>query len=117
MPGDWVKLKHQDGQFWDSRIEWGIKLDEVKRLPDLIPADSLTAQRIRMGGIIKCQGPDITDQEMFTAQQADVEAPQVPHVDLSFINQKTGPVSPPTKSKRIIKKTATKKTAKKTGNR
>jgi hypothetical protein len=33
----WVKLKNQQGQLWDSRVGWGIKLDEIKELPDNIP--------------------------------------------------------------------------------
>lgn len=52
-----VRLKHQTGQFWDSRVGWGIRLDEVKELPEDIPAGSLLAERLRMGAFIEVDTP------------------------------------------------------------
>lgn len=53
----WVKMARSSGQFWDSRIQWGIVGSEIKELPDPLPLDSLTAERIRLGGIIECDPP------------------------------------------------------------
>ena len=45
-----VKLKTKFGQFWDRRLRWGITAGEVKDLPEPLPQDTLTYQKLRMGG-------------------------------------------------------------------
>ncbi len=75
----WVRLKNQQGQLWDSRLDWGIKLDEIKQLPEDIPAGSITAERLRMGGLIECGPPSERDQNMFTT--IALETVQVPVVN------------------------------------
>ncbi len=54
----WVKMARSTGQFWDSGLQWGIVGSEIKALPDPLPLDSLTAERIRLGGIIECDPPE-----------------------------------------------------------
>jgi hypothetical protein len=116
----WVKLKNQQGQHWDSRINWGIKLDEIKELPDDIPAGSITAERLRMGGLVKCDPPTARDQNMFPAP----ETVQVP-VDKSAesliskkieAEQPLEPPEPPPK-KTTKKKASTKKSTSRWGKK
>lgn len=45
-----VKLKTKFGQFWDRKLRWGIAAGEVKDLPEPLPQDTLTYQKLRMGG-------------------------------------------------------------------
>ena len=45
-----VKLKTKFGQFWDRKLRWGITAGEVKDLPEPLPQDTLTYQKLRMGG-------------------------------------------------------------------
>ena len=45
-----VKLKTKFGQFWDRRLRWGITAGEVKDLPEPLSQDTLTYQKLRMGG-------------------------------------------------------------------
>lgn len=73
----WVKLKNQQGQLWDSRIGWGIKLDEIKELPDDIPAGSITAERLRMGGLIRCDSPTVSSRNIFNPAPEPVQAPVI----------------------------------------
>lgn len=73
----WVKLKNQQGQHWDSRIGWGIKLDETKELPDDIPAGSITAERLRMGGLIRCDSLTASDCNISNSAPEPVQVPVV----------------------------------------
>lgn len=45
-----VKLKTKFGQFWDRKLRWGITAGEVKDLPEPLSQDSLTYQKLRLGG-------------------------------------------------------------------
>ena len=45
-----VKLKTKFGQFWDRKLRWGITAGEVKDLPEPLPQDTLTYQKLRVGG-------------------------------------------------------------------
>lgn len=87
----WVRLKNQEGQVWDSRIGWGIKLDEVKELPEDVPAGSLTAERLRMGGLIVVDPPIARDQDMFvTAAAETVQVPVVSPTPDSAVLDRVG---------------------------
>lgn len=54
-----VKLKTKFGQFWDRKLRWGITAGEVKDLPEPLPQDTLTYQKLRVGGfeIVKDDAP------------------------------------------------------------
>ncbi len=114
----WVKLKNQQGQLWDSRVGWGIKLDEIKELPDNIPAGSITAERLRMGGLIECGPPSEKDQNMFTSiaprtvqVPVDQDADSLTSEKLATNQPNNPPESPPitTKKKGLAKKPITRR--------
>ena len=71
-----VKLKTKFGQFWDRRIRWGITAGEVKDLPEPLPQDTLTYQKLRMGGF------EIVYDDESTVPDA-MDAPVVEVTDIS----------------------------------
>lgn len=54
---DWVKLRTGEGQHYDSEIDLHIRGKERKPLPDYVPAGGLTAQRLAIGGLVRCDPP------------------------------------------------------------
>ena len=81
-----VKLKTKFGQFWDRRIRWGITAGEVKDLPEPLPQDTLTYQKLRMGGF------EIVYDDESTVPDA-MDAPVVEVTDISTVT-KPDPTSP-----------------------
>ena len=77
-----VKLKTKFGQVWDRKLRWGIAAGEVKSLPEPLPQDTLTYQKLRMGGfeIVKDDvGPALPDaMDAPVVEVADVSAAKKP---------------------------------------
>ena len=79
-----VKLKTKFGQFWDRKLRWGITAGEVKDLPEPLPQDTLTYQKLRMGGfeIVKDDADVIPSKEGIHADGSPIKSgmtePDVP---------------------------------------
>lgn len=73
-----VKLKTKSGQFWDRRLRWGIVAGEVKDLPEPLSQDTLTYQKLRMGGfeIIKDAVASASAPEYTTSMNEDSASTQ-----------------------------------------
>lgn len=97
----WVKLKNQESQIWDGQIGWGIKLDEVKQLPDKIPSGSLLAGRLRMGALVECDAP--------LAQWEAVQVPAPEEILKQETIQETVQIELPTESEPSTKPKTTRK--------
>jgi hypothetical protein len=63
----WVKLRTGEGQHYDRQIGLHIRGKEKKPLPENIPAGSLTAQRLAIGGLVIC-GPDEEEIEVIEVE-------------------------------------------------
>ena len=72
-----VKLKTKSGQFWDRRLRWGITAGEVKDLPQPLPQDTLTYQKLRMGGF------EIVHDDAGRAVSDAMDAPVMEVTDIS----------------------------------
>jgi hypothetical protein len=53
----WVMLKPGCRTFYDGVLDWGLKRNEIKRLPEPLPTGSLTSERFRLGGFVVCAQP------------------------------------------------------------
>ena len=85
-----VKLKTKFGQFWDRKLRWGITAGEVKDLPEPLPQDTLTYQKLRMGGfniVTDDAAPASVSEYSKTMQPAAIldvwDAPVVEVTDIS----------------------------------
>jgi hypothetical protein len=57
MKQKWVRLATGEGQIYDRQTGFHIRCDERKPLPEIVPAGSLTAQRLDAHGLIECDPP------------------------------------------------------------
>ncbi len=105
----WVRLATTSGQFWDSNLGWGLVGQEVKQLPDLVPLESLTAERLRLGSILECDPPE--DQKPVSepkAERRQKEKPAPPQPDEATAVPTTEAAAPEhviTAAKQIKRKT------------
>ena len=76
-----VRLKTKFGQFWDRRIRWGITAGEIKEIPDPLPQDTLTYQKLRLGGF------EIIKNEAEAAATAVMDAPVYEVTEISTVTK------------------------------
>jgi hypothetical protein len=75
----WVKLRTGEGQHYDRQIGLHIRGTEIKPLPENIPAGSLTAQRLAIGGLVIC-GPPEEEIELIEIEAEDSDTPEAAEV-------------------------------------
>ena len=80
-----VKLKTKFGQFWDRRLRWGITAGEVKDLPEPLSQDTLTYQKLRMGGF------EIVKDDVGRAVPDVWDAPVMEVTDISSVRPDATP--------------------------
>ena len=88
-----VKLKTKFGQFWDRRLRWGITAGEVKDLPEPLSQDTLTYQKLRMGGfeiihdddasVAPASAPEYSETSQPAVTSAVWDAPVIEVTDIS----------------------------------
>jgi len=57
MERKWVKLASEHGQHYDRELGFHIRPGEIKQLPEVVPAGSLTAQRLDTRSLIYADPP------------------------------------------------------------
>ena len=89
-----VKLKTKFGQFWDRRLRWGITAGEVKDLPEPLSQDTLTYQKLRMGGfeiihedasVAPASAPECSETSQPAVTSAVWDAPVMEVTDISSV--------------------------------
>lgn len=74
MASRMVRLKHPEGQFWDSALGFGLVRDECKPFPKKVPPDSLTARADRAGAFVDCDTAVEAEKGSAPTEDDQVEA-------------------------------------------
>ena len=136
--GKWVKLRNEDGQFFDRALGFQVRRGEIVELPDPLPPGSETATAIRLKALVLVERPsnELAAGEIIESvpQVADdnyenAQAGRVPEVDevidsatetpTDKLSETPGPLPKPVKEKSSFwdkKKKAPVKRKTKSGN-